>query len=49
MVTSAKRFLRIFVLGATGGTGRTLIDQAVARGHQVTAFVRSPRRARAQR
>jgi putative NADH-flavin reductase len=34
--------MRLFVLGATGGTGRQLIDQALARGHQVTAFVRSP-------
>lgn len=49
MVTSAKTSLRIFVLGATGGTGRTLIDQAVARGHQVTAFVRSPQKLGAPR
>jgi putative NADH-flavin reductase len=34
--------LRLFVLGATGGTGRTVVEQAVARGHRVTAFVRSP-------
>ena len=34
--------MRLFILGATGGTGRQLIDQALARGHQVTAFVRSP-------
>lgn len=34
--------LRLFVLGATGGIGRALIDQALDRGHQVTAFVRSP-------
>jgi len=44
MVTSAKTFLRLFVLGATGGMGRALIDQALARGHQVTAFVRSPQK-----
>jgi putative NADH-flavin reductase len=49
MVTSAKTFLRLFVLGATGGTGQTLIDQAVARGHQVTAFVRSPQKLGAPR
>ena len=34
--------MRLFVLGATGGTGLQLIDQALARGHAVTAFVRSP-------
>jgi putative NADH-flavin reductase len=34
--------MRLFILGATGGTGRQLVDQALARGHQVTAFVRSP-------
>jgi putative NADH-flavin reductase len=33
---------KILVLGATGGTGRALVDQARERGHLVTAFVRSP-------
>ncbi|WP_242352271.1 MULTISPECIES: NAD(P)-dependent oxidoreductase [unclassified Anaeromyxobacter] len=33
---------RLFVLGATGGTGRAIIEQARWRGHLVTAFVRSP-------
>jgi putative NADH-flavin reductase len=32
----------LFVLGATGGTGRALVEQALGRGHRVTAFVRSP-------
>jgi len=32
----------LFVLGATGGTGRALVEQARQRGHLVTAFVRSP-------
>jgi putative NADH-flavin reductase len=32
----------LFVLGATGGTGRALIQQARQRGCRVTAFVRSP-------
>ncbi len=36
------RRLKLFVLGATGGTGRALLEQARARGHLVTAFVRSP-------
>ena len=34
--------MRLFLLGATGGTGRLLLDQALDRGHDVTAFVRSP-------
>ncbi|MFN2570760.1 MAG: NAD(P)-dependent oxidoreductase [Gemmatimonadales bacterium] len=34
--------MRLFILGATGRTGRELVDIALARGHQVTAFVRSP-------
>ena len=29
-------------MGATGRTGRELVDIALARGHQLTAFVRSP-------
>jgi uncharacterized protein YbjT (DUF2867 family) len=32
---------RILVLGATGGTGRLIVAQALARGHDVTALVRS--------
>jgi len=35
----------ILVLGATGGTGRLIINQAVARGFQVTALVRSAEKA----
>src|SRR5215813_6301160 len=34
--------MKIFVIGATGGTGREVVEQALARGHDVTAFVRSP-------
>jgi putative NADH-flavin reductase len=34
--------LRLFVLGATGKTGGALVAQAVARGHIVTVFGRSP-------
>ena len=33
---------RILILGATGGTGRELVEQALAAGHEVTAFVRDP-------
>ena len=34
--------MRLFILGASGKTGTQLVDVALARGHQVTAFVRSP-------
>lgn len=33
---------RIMVLGATGGTGREVVRQALDAGHRVTAFVRRP-------
>ena len=32
---------KILVLGATGGTGRLIVSQALARGYEVTALVRS--------
>ena len=38
---------KILVLGATGGTGRLIVSQALARGHEVTALVRSPEKASA--
>lgn len=34
--------MKLFVLGATGKTGGVLVAQAVARGHNVTTFGRSP-------
>src|SRR5260370_42311417 len=36
--------LRPFGLGAAGRTGVELLDLALAHGHAVTAFVRSPRK-----
>ncbi|MGH9493552.1 MAG: NAD(P)-dependent oxidoreductase, partial [Candidatus Sulfotelmatobacter sp.] len=36
--------LKLMVLGATGATGLEVVRQAIARGHSVTAFVRSPDR-----
>jgi uncharacterized protein YbjT (DUF2867 family) len=33
--------MKILVLGATGGTGRLIVHEAVARGHGVVALVRS--------
>ena len=35
---------RVLVLGATGGTGRQVVSQAVQQGYEVTALVRSPER-----
>jgi putative NADH-flavin reductase len=32
----------LVVFGATGGTGRAVLDAALAHGHRVTAFVRDP-------
>ena len=34
--------MRITVFGATGRTGRLLIEQALASGYQVVAFARNP-------
>ena len=34
--------MKIVVLGASGKTGRELVQQATAAGHSVTAFVRDP-------
>jgi putative NADH-flavin reductase len=35
---------QILVLGATGGTGKEVISQALALGHEVSVFVRDPSR-----
>jgi uncharacterized protein YbjT (DUF2867 family) len=34
--------MKLLVIGATGGTGRLLLTEGVARGHAVTAFARRP-------
>jgi uncharacterized protein YbjT (DUF2867 family) len=34
--------MRVLILGASGKTGRPLVEQAAHRGHTVTAFVRDP-------
>jgi putative NADH-flavin reductase len=34
--------MKLFVIGATGRTGQEIAEQALQRGHHVTAFVRSP-------
>jgi nucleoside-diphosphate-sugar epimerase len=33
--------MKILVLGATGGTGRLIVKEAMAKGHHVVALVRS--------
>lgn len=34
--------MKLAIFGATGGTGRQLVEQALAAGHTVTALVREP-------
>src|SRR4051794_25634048 len=34
--------MKLVILGATGHIGRELVDLALARGHEVTAYVRTP-------
>lgn len=34
--------MNLTVLGAAGRTGRHVLEQAMARGHRVTAFTRRP-------
>jgi putative NADH-flavin reductase len=36
--------MRLFVIGANGKTGSELVKLALTRGHEVTAFVRSPQK-----
>jgi uncharacterized protein YbjT (DUF2867 family) len=36
--------VRLVIFGATGGTGRRVLERAIAEGHEVTAFVRDPSR-----
>jgi uncharacterized protein YbjT (DUF2867 family) len=39
---------RVLIVGATGGTGRELVAQALERGYTVTALVRKPARLRVE-
>jgi putative NADH-flavin reductase len=34
--------MKLLIIGATGGTGKQLVRQALERGHHVVAFVRNP-------
>jgi putative NADH-flavin reductase len=36
--------MKILILGATGKTGSELVSEGLARGHEITAFVRSPQK-----
>ncbi len=42
-ITQSVQF-KILVIGATGGTGQKIVTEALAQGHDVTAFVRSTER-----
>src|SRR5215207_7807837 len=42
--TTGSATMRLVIFGATGGTGRRLVERAIAEGHEVTAFVRNPSR-----
>lgn len=37
--------MKLLVVGATGGLGRAIVDEALTRGHEVTALVRDASRA----
>jgi putative NADH-flavin reductase len=39
---SEGRLTRVLIVGATGGTGRQLVEQALERGYLVTALARDP-------
>lgn len=36
--------MKLIVFGATGSVGKLLVEQAMAQGHEVTAFARNPER-----
>ena len=38
--------MKLLIFGATGGTGRALVEQALQQGHVVTAFARDPAKLR---
>lgn len=40
--------MNLLIFGASGGTGRCLLEQALAQGHHVTAFTRSPEKVTTQ-
>jgi putative NADH-flavin reductase len=48
LTSSGKPLGRVLIVGATGGTGRQLLAQALQRGYQVTALVRVPAKLRVE-
>lgn len=34
--------MKVLIIGATGGTGRILLDKALEQGHEVTSLARNP-------
>ena len=34
--------MKLLIFGATGGTGKLVVQQSLSKGHEVTAFVRNP-------
>jgi putative NADH-flavin reductase len=42
--TKLKQKMRMFILGASGGIGTHLLKIAIEKGHDVTAYVRSPQK-----
>ena len=34
--------MKVLIIGATGSTGRILLEKALEQGHQVTALARNP-------
>ena len=44
MILSRRDSLRLFILGATGAIGRQLLRIGLERGHELTAYVRSPQK-----
>ena len=40
--------MNLLIIGATGGTGRELVKQALEQGHNVTAFARKPTKVKIQ-
>jgi uncharacterized protein YbjT (DUF2867 family) len=41
-LSTVEESVKLTIFGATGGTGRQLVEQALAAGNQVFAFVRNP-------
>ncbi len=37
-----KKKMKLLIFGASGGTGRQIVEQAISQGHIVSAFVRNP-------